>query len=261
MNAESLPARERNQWWLVGATALAVFMASVDMSIVNIALPAIERDFTIPTSTTEWVVLAYLLPLAGLALPSGRWSDSVGRRQAFAFSLTGFAVASVAAGLAPSLAVLIGLAIYHGLFAIVVDADIEGGLSALVGAAAVGLALAAGVTLGEYLGRPVSGARDRYDERVRRRAMTADWGLPLDVTPVTVQGRAGPHAPTSDRGSPSGDGLGAVSDPWVGRVRRCASGRAPPRGRCGSSRRPGREPSPRCRRRCRPGSYRHPERR
>jgi uncharacterized membrane protein YjjB (DUF3815 family) len=67
-----------------------------------------------------------------------------------------------------------GLAIYQGLFAIVVDADIEGGLTALVGAAAVGLALAAGVTLGEYLGRPVSGARDRYDERVRRRAMTAD---------------------------------------------------------------------------------------
>ena len=67
-----------------------------------------------------------------------------------------------------------GLAVYHGLFAIVVDADIEGGLSALVGAAAVGLALAAGVTLGEYLGRPVSGARDRYDERVRRRAMTTE---------------------------------------------------------------------------------------
>jgi uncharacterized membrane protein YjjP (DUF1212 family) len=67
-----------------------------------------------------------------------------------------------------------GLAIYRGLFAIVVDADIEGGLTALVGAAAIGLALAAGVTLGEYLGRPVSGARDRYDERVRRRAMTTD---------------------------------------------------------------------------------------
>jgi MFS family permease len=116
MNTESLPARERNQWWLVGATALAVFMASVDMSIVNIALPAIERDFTIPTSTTEWVVLAYLLPLAGLALPSGRWLDSVGQRQAFAFSLTGFAVASVAAGLAPSLAVLIGARLGQGAF-------------------------------------------------------------------------------------------------------------------------------------------------
>ena len=67
-----------------------------------------------------------------------------------------------------------GLAIYEGLFAIVVEGDIEGGLGALVGAAAIGLALAAGVTLGDYLGRPVSGARDRYDERVRRRAMTTD---------------------------------------------------------------------------------------
>jgi uncharacterized membrane protein YjjB (DUF3815 family) len=67
-----------------------------------------------------------------------------------------------------------GLAIYQGLFAIVVEGDIPGGLGALVGAAAIGLALAAGVTLGEYLGRPVGARRDRYDERVRRRAMTAE---------------------------------------------------------------------------------------
>jgi MFS family permease len=66
-----VPDRERNHWWVVVAAGLEVFMASVDMSIVNIALPAVERDFTIPTSMTEWVVLAYLLPLAGLALPSG----------------------------------------------------------------------------------------------------------------------------------------------------------------------------------------------
>jgi uncharacterized membrane protein YjjP (DUF1212 family) len=63
-----------------------------------------------------------------------------------------------------------GLAIYQGLFAVVVEGDIQGGLAALVGAAAVGLALAAGVALGEYLGRPVSGGLDRYDRRVRRRA-------------------------------------------------------------------------------------------
>jgi uncharacterized membrane protein YjjB (DUF3815 family) len=67
-----------------------------------------------------------------------------------------------------------GLAIYQGLFAIVVEADIQGGLAALVGASAVGLALAAGVALGEYLGRPVSGGFDHYDQRVRRRATTAD---------------------------------------------------------------------------------------
>lgn len=67
-----------------------------------------------------------------------------------------------------------GLAIYHGLFTVVVDADTDGGLAALVGALAIGLALAAGVTLGGYLGRPLSGSHDRYDERVRRRSMTAD---------------------------------------------------------------------------------------
>jgi uncharacterized membrane protein YjjB (DUF3815 family) len=66
-----------------------------------------------------------------------------------------------------------GLVIYQGLFAIVVEADIPGGLEALVGAAAIGLALAAGVALGEYLGRPLSGKRDRFDRRVRRRATTS----------------------------------------------------------------------------------------
>jgi len=107
---------QRNQWWLVIGAALAVFMASVDMSIVNIALPAIERDLGIKTSATEWVVLAYLLPLAGLALPSGRWLDSVGRRPALLFSLTGFALASLAAGFSPNLAWLIGARLLQGTF-------------------------------------------------------------------------------------------------------------------------------------------------
>ena len=63
-----------------------------------------------------------------------------------------------------------GLAIYRGLFAIVVEGDLQDGLGTLVRAAAVGFALAAGVTLGEYLGRPLSGGHDRYDRRARRRA-------------------------------------------------------------------------------------------
>jgi uncharacterized membrane protein YjjP (DUF1212 family) len=67
-----------------------------------------------------------------------------------------------------------GLAIYDGLFAMVVDGNVDRGLAALVGACAVGLALAAGVTLGEHLGRPVNGAQDRYDKRVRRRFVSPD---------------------------------------------------------------------------------------
>ncbi len=67
-----------------------------------------------------------------------------------------------------------GLAIYRGLFAIVVDSDLPGGLDTLVGAAVLGLGLAAGVALGEHLGRPFGGNRDRFDRRVRRRATTSD---------------------------------------------------------------------------------------
>jgi MFS family permease len=107
-------AEDRNQWSLVIAAALAVFMASVDISIVNVALPAIERDLGITTSLTEWVVLAYVLPLAGLALPSGRWLDSVGRRPALLFSLSGFALASAAAGLAPNMAWLVAARLVQG---------------------------------------------------------------------------------------------------------------------------------------------------
>ena len=67
-----------------------------------------------------------------------------------------------------------GLAIYRGLFSIVVESDIPGGLDALVGAGAVGLALAAGVALGKYFGRPLGGKRDRFDRRARRRATSGD---------------------------------------------------------------------------------------
>ncbi|MGY1721259.1 MULTISPECIES: threonine/serine ThrE exporter family protein [unclassified Blastococcus] len=62
-----------------------------------------------------------------------------------------------------------GLAIYRGLFAVVVEADVSGGMNALVGAAAIGLALAAGVVLGRFFGRPLGGSQDRFDRRVRRR--------------------------------------------------------------------------------------------
>jgi uncharacterized membrane protein YjjP (DUF1212 family) len=67
-----------------------------------------------------------------------------------------------------------GLAIYRGLFGIVVEADLSGGSGALVGAAAIGLALAAGVAPGRYFGRPLGGRPDRFDRRVRRRATTSD---------------------------------------------------------------------------------------
>lgn len=113
---------QRDRWWLVVAAGLCVFMAILDMSAVNVALPVIESEFDTTTSVSEWVVLGYLLPLIAFALPSGRWLDSVGRRTALAFATGGFALASVAVGLSPGIEFLIGARVVQGAFGAVLFA-------------------------------------------------------------------------------------------------------------------------------------------
>lgn len=110
-------ARAPDRWWLVLAAALAVFMAQLDMYVVNAALPVIGADFDTPASTIEWVVLGYLLPLVALTLPTGRWLDQVGNRSALTLSTLGFVLASVAAGLAPDVGWMIGARAVQGVFA------------------------------------------------------------------------------------------------------------------------------------------------
>lgn len=142
-----------------------------------------------------WAVVSHARPRAvGLASIAGAlaWTTSWAFGQLGAGPVLASAVAAVVIGfgaevltqrlrIPPQLIavcgiipLLPGLAIYDGLFAIVVDADIDKGLTALVGAAAIGLALAAGITLGEFFGRPVNGIRDRYDKRVRRRFLASE---------------------------------------------------------------------------------------
>ncbi|GAA3608959.1 MFS transporter [Nonomuraea rosea] len=95
---------------------LAVFMASLDMSIVNVALPAIRDTLAAPTATAQWVVLGYLLPLVALALPVGRWLDHVDHRAALVCACAGFAASSLTAGLASSIGWLIAARVVQGLF-------------------------------------------------------------------------------------------------------------------------------------------------
>ncbi len=105
-----------NRWWVVGGMGLAVFMASLDMSIVNVALPVIRDTLGAPTAAAQWVVLGYLLPLVALALPTGRWLDGVDRRGALVRACAGFAVSSLAAGLAPTIGWLVAARVVQGLF-------------------------------------------------------------------------------------------------------------------------------------------------
>ncbi|WP_176611520.1 MFS transporter [Actinomadura sp. WMMB 499] len=134
----------RNHWWPVVGCGLVIFMATLDTSIVAVALPELERDFGVATAATEWVVLGYLLPLIALTLPAGRWLDRTGPRAALLLAVAGFALASVAAGLAPGLAWLVGARLVQGafaglLFAVIpmvvvrsVPPDVAGRASALV---------------------------------------------------------------------------------------------------------------------------------
>src|SRR5947208_5983962 len=95
------------QVWLLVTVSLATFMTYLDNNIVNVALPAIQRDLHLTTSGLEWIVSGYILVFAGLLLAGGRLADAYGRRRLFLIGLTVFTGASFAAGLATSAGFLI----------------------------------------------------------------------------------------------------------------------------------------------------------
>ena len=84
--------------WALLAVALATFMTYLDNNIVNVALPAIQRDLHLTTAGLEWVVSGYILVFAGLLLAGGRLADAFGRRRLFLIGLGIFTAASLAAG-------------------------------------------------------------------------------------------------------------------------------------------------------------------
>lgn len=89
-------------------TALTAFMASLDLSIVNIAFPAIEHSFAHdPRSSIAWVITAYAIAFGSLLVVAGRTADRVGARRVFTAGLVVFCVGSALCGAAPHLAELI----------------------------------------------------------------------------------------------------------------------------------------------------------
>jgi EmrB/QacA subfamily drug resistance transporter len=93
--------------WVLLATVLGSSMASIDATVVGIALPAIGKNFSASLSTLQWVVTAYTLTLAGLLLLSGALGDRYGRKKIFLTGVAWFAVASLICGVAPDAPILI----------------------------------------------------------------------------------------------------------------------------------------------------------
>jgi EmrB/QacA subfamily drug resistance transporter len=91
-----------NRWWTLAAVVVATFMLLLDITIVNVALPAIQKDFNASLSDLQWVVDAYALSLAALQLTSGSIADLRGRKLVFMTGLAIFTAASFLCGLATS---------------------------------------------------------------------------------------------------------------------------------------------------------------
>ncbi|MEA2169526.1 MAG: hypothetical protein QOF76_2826 [Solirubrobacteraceae bacterium] len=88
-----------SKWWTLVAVCLGTFMLLIDVTIVNVALPAIEKDLHASFSDLQWVVDAYSLGLAAVLLTLGSLSDLIGRRRVFVGGLVVFTGASALCGL------------------------------------------------------------------------------------------------------------------------------------------------------------------
>jgi len=103
------------RWLVLSAVSIGTFMATLDGSIVNIALPSIGGAFGVDLALVEWVVVAYLLVVGSLLLPFGRLGEVISFRKVY---LAGFAVftgASVLCGLAPGIGALIAFRALQGI--------------------------------------------------------------------------------------------------------------------------------------------------
>jgi EmrB/QacA subfamily drug resistance transporter len=94
------------KWWTLVAVCVATFMLLLDITIVNVALPSIQRDLHASLSSLQWVVDAYALTLASFLLVFGSLGDRLGRRRIFSIGFAVFTVASLLCGLASDPTVL-----------------------------------------------------------------------------------------------------------------------------------------------------------
>lgn len=94
---------------------MAIFLGTIDASIVNVALPTLVKEFSTTFGAVQWIVLAYLLSQATLVLGIGRLGDIVGKKPIFTAGFAVFTVGSVLAGLSPGIGWLIGFRVLQGV--------------------------------------------------------------------------------------------------------------------------------------------------
>jgi EmrB/QacA subfamily drug resistance transporter len=117
---------QKNRWKAMSVALVAGFMALLDVSIVNVALPSIRTDLHLSAGGLQWVLSGYALAFGLLLVPAGRYGDARGRRGVFVTGLAVFTLASAAAGLATGALWLIAARLVQGAAGGVVIPQVSG---------------------------------------------------------------------------------------------------------------------------------------
>ena len=110
------------KWYVMAAVAMGTLLATIDGSIVNVALPTLVRELNTDFATVQWVVLAYLLTVTTLLLSVGRLADMIGKKRIYIMGFIVFTLGSFLCGLASNVYMLILMRIVQALGATMVFA-------------------------------------------------------------------------------------------------------------------------------------------
>lgn len=159
---QQAPPDYSRKWYAMAVVAMGIFLATIDGSIVNVALPTLVEALHTEFAMVQWVVLSYLLTVTTLMLSVGRLADISGKKRLYTVGFIIFTVGSALCGLAPTISWLIGFRVAQGIgaamlmalgAAIVTEAfpPSERGRALGISGAMVSIGIVVGPTLGGFL--------------------------------------------------------------------------------------------------------------